>query len=202
MSMNPKVPAVVSVGLICLVLGAGGGAVLTTVYGSLWGAPTAAKSGDEVSPEEGAAKMGGAPKMEGMGKGKGGMGKGGFGKGKGKGKGPDGPPSPRSQLATLVTKLDQLTREPLTVKLNDEQKAKLGEQLAGLEKMDSISEDEAKKRLDAILDIVKENRETLEAAGFAMSGRRPPADSPNPFKEGSPLKHLEGLRERVGKGKD
>jgi hypothetical protein len=114
-------------------------------------------------------------------------------------------PSARNQLAALVAKLDQLTGKPLAVQLSDEQRAKLREQLEGLDAKDELSDDDAKKRLDAVLDIVKDDRETLEAAGYRWPGQqggfRPPADTPNPFKEGQNAQHLKSLHEQLAKGK-
>jgi hypothetical protein len=102
-------------------------------------------------------------------------------------------------LAALVTKLDQLTAKPLAVNLSDEQKAKLREQLDGLGKEKELSDDEAKKRLTAILEVVKGERATLEAAGYLWPGEqfRMPANVPNPFTEEANGKHLQALQDRV-----
>jgi hypothetical protein len=98
-----------------------------------------------------------------------------------------------------------LTRKPPTVKLNGEQKAKIQDQLKGLEDKEEISQEDAKKTLDALLEIVKENKETLEAAGYrwpggAGPGSPPPNDIPNPFKEKKDGDHLKSLREQLGQG--
>ena len=47
-----------------------------------------------------------------------------------------------------VAKLDVLTKKPLLVTLNDEQKAKAAVQLQGLNQLGGLSPEEAKKRLD------------------------------------------------------
>jgi hypothetical protein len=118
-------------------------------------------------------------------------------------------PSPKTQLAGLVTKLDQLTTKPLEVKLTDDQRAKLRAQLQGLDEKEELSDDEAKKRLDEILKIVEGDKDTLEAAGYRWpgegggrgggggggGGRQPPP--PNPFKEGDAAKHLKDLENTV-----
>jgi hypothetical protein len=116
-----------------------------------------------------------------------------------------GPPSSRVQLATLIAKLDLLTGEPLTLKLTDAQRARLREQVRGLAEHEELSAEDATKRLDAILEIVKDQRTTLEAAGYRWPGQRggfrPPADRPNPFREEADGQHLKALEEHLAKGK-
>src|SRR6202011_5651723 len=77
------------------------------------------------------------------------------------GGGRGGGPSSKVQLVALVTKLEQLTSKPLSVNLNQEQQEKLREELNGLDNQDELSEDDAKKRLESILEIVKGDKETL-----------------------------------------
>jgi hypothetical protein len=60
--------------------------------------------------------------------------------------------------------------KPLVVTLDDDQKAKVQEQLKGLESMEELTAEEAKTRLDALLAIVEDQRETLEAAGYRWPG--------------------------------
>jgi hypothetical protein len=113
-------------------------------------------------------------------------------------------PSAKTQLASLVAKLDQLTRKPLAVNLTEEQRAQVREQLKGLGDADDLSDDDAKKRLDTVLDVVKDQRETLEAAGYRWPGQqgggRPPADAPkNPFKDEANGKHLKSLEDQLEK---
>jgi hypothetical protein len=132
--------------------------------------------------------------------------------------GPGGPggfggSNSKGQLVGLINKLEVLTQKPLVIQLDDDQQKKLAEQLKGLEGMEEVSEEEAKNRLEAILAIVKDNRETLEAAGYRWPGERPPGGGgggfggarpevpKNPFKEGDNNKHLKSLQELLAKGK-
>lgn len=116
-------------------------------------------------------------------------------------------PTAKSQLASLVAKLDQLSQKPLAVNLNEDQRSKLVEQLKGLEDKADLPEEEAKKRLDAILEIVKSEKETLESAGYRWPGQRggggrPAADVANPFKDEQNNKHLKSLQDSlIGKTK-
>jgi hypothetical protein len=138
------------------------------------------------------AKVGGAPgKGAGAAKAKGGFGARG--------------PSAKSQLVSLVTKLDVLTKTPLSVSLSNDQKAKVRTQLEGLGEMTELSQAEAKKRLDALQDLVQDQRVTLEAVGYRWPaapspGGGPPMNPPNPFGfKGSPdAAHLESLLETLG----
>src|SRR6516164_3198185 len=119
MGSSGQVPAVIAAGLICLAVGAGG-AVLTMMimgYEKKAGEPTPeeiqatalAMKGKGEDPQA-VLRSGGMTGGQGGGMGKGGMGKGGMGKG-GMGKGGMGGfgPTPKTQLAQLVTKLDVLT---------------------------------------------------------------------------------------------
>jgi hypothetical protein len=179
-----KVPALVSVGLICCVVGIGAGALGHAAFGEFWRKPPQSEEGGE-APSSPAIGMQ-MPRM--MGAGMPAMG----------GRGP----SSKNQLATLVTKIDQLTKKPLVINLTDEKRTKLREQLQGLDKKEELSEVEAKKRLDAILEVVKEDRATLEAAGYRWPGEggggfRPPSNDPNPFTSEQNGKHLKSLQEQV-----
>jgi hypothetical protein len=120
------------------------------------------------------------------------------------------PPGPnnKAQLAGIVGKLVHLTQKPLAVTLSDDKRAKLREQLAGLEVMDELNDEEAKKRLEAVLDIVKGDKDTLVAAGYRWpdgggpGGGGPGGSGPppaNPFKERENADHLKALQERLGK---
>jgi hypothetical protein len=139
--------------------------------------------------------------------GKGGMGKGGMGKGgMGKGGMGGGGAQPKAQLAGLVDKLDLLTARPLAIQLTDEQRAKIAEQLKGLDEAKDLTDEEAKKRLDALMETLKPYRETLEAAGYRWPGAgggggQQPPPPPNPFMEEKNNKHLKELQERLTKGK-
>ncbi len=192
--VHSKVPAVVASSLISLVVGVGAGVAAMTVLGYHWSpqpeaAPSSGPPPGMGGPPGGMAGSSGPPggMMGGMG-GMGGM-MGGMG-----GRGPNS----KNQLATLVAKLDQLTARPLAVHLSADQKKKVSEQLKGLGNAEELKEDDAKQRLDALLDLLKDQRETLEAAGYRWPGQRgggfrPPADTPNPFKDGDNRKHLQSL---------
>jgi len=139
----------------------------------------------------GGAKGGGA---------KGGGAKGGMPKGGSGGGGPRGP-SPQAQLAYLVTKLDQLTHKPLSVTFDAEQKKKVRESLEKLDTEKSLSDDQARAKLEDLRKILNQDqRKTLEEAGYLWPGQAAtpyPAASqeapPNPLSEGENNKHLKSL---------
>jgi hypothetical protein len=126
-------------------------------------------------------------------------------------------PSSKTQLATLVAKLDVLTAKPLYIELGDEQKKKIREQLQGLADMETVSDEEAKKRLDALLEILKDQQATMEAAGYRWpnqaakqdgkegankiaakgAGAPKPFDPSNPFKDEQNGKRLRDLDARL-----
>jgi hypothetical protein len=126
--------------------------------------------------------------------------------------GPGGPrgPSPKTQLSGLVSKLDVLTEKPLFVKLTDEQRKQVQEQLKGLADADEVSDDDAKARLDKLLDVLKDQKDTFEAAGYRWPGAGPGGPGgppggfgqppPNPFKTEANAGHLKALSERLDKG--
>jgi hypothetical protein len=180
-----KVPAIVAVGILCLAIGIGIG-ILGMAFSGHQGSPATSVAQDSpAAPPGGAMAKGGGPP------GGGGMG------------GPRGP-SPKNQLVSLVGKLDQLTEKPLTVSLNQDQKKQVGERLKGLESQETLADEDAKTRLDALLEILKDQKETLEAAGYRWPGQRfsRPADMPNPFKDPKNGKALGSLQERLGSPKD
>jgi hypothetical protein len=117
-------------------------------------------------------------------------------------------PNPKNQLTALVTKLDQLTEKPLSLKLTTEQRTAIGNQLKDLADQEELSDDDAKARLEAILDAVKDDRKTLEAAGYNWPGGgggglpggfMAPPGPPNPFKDAKNRQRLDSLQERIGK---
>jgi hypothetical protein len=193
-----KVPAIVTSSVICLVLGAGAGILVMYGLGYHW----------EKQPDGSGDQPGGraAPPMGGMAGMPPGMpdmpamremmgGRGGF-----------GGPNPKNELAQLVNKLDRLTAKPLEVKLNDQQKKEVAKQLEGLGGTKELSNDEAQKRLTALLKVLKDHKATLEAAGYNWPGQGrgpggrggfgpPPA---NPFAAGEAREHLKSLEKRVG----
>jgi hypothetical protein len=125
----------------------------------------------------------------------------------GKGKGGGFGPSPKTQLAQLVTKLDVLTAKPLSIELTNDQRTKVREQIKGLASAEELSDDEATKRLNALLELLKDQKATLEAAGYRWPGEGGgfggfgAPQPPNPFKEGKDAEHLKDLDERLGKSK-
>lgn len=114
-------------------------------------------------------------------------------------------PNPKTQLATLVTKLDQVVDRPLKLELDDKARDAIRTQLDGLEELRELSRDEAKARLQAILEVLKPQRSTLEAAGYRWPAERPaggmmmmgPSDPPNPFQESGGSAALRSLEERL-----
>jgi len=200
-----KVPAIIATGIICLALGVGVGAVgMANIEFLLPKPPTGnndmAGGPPSTSPDD--MRAPGGPRGPFMPPGGGPPG-GGF-----PGGGPPGGgrgPNPKNQLASLVTKLDQLTEKPLAITLTTEQQAKLSEQLKGIDEKSALTDEDAKKCLDAVLEIVQGDRDTLETAGFRWPGEgggpRPPSNAPNPFTEPDNGKHLKALKERVTKDK-
>jgi hypothetical protein len=204
-----KVPAILAASLGALVLGAGLGIAAMVGFGFHWErqpalAPAAGEGGGgggmgmmKGGGDKKSAMMAGAKKGGGGLKGGGGGGMGGM-MGKMGGGGGGRAPSSKSQLANLVTKLDLLTRQAPAVDLTKEQKAKVTEQLKGLDQQKELSDEEAKKRLDALLDVLKDHKEMFEEAGYRWPGQPggppPAADAPNPFQDKNTAQHLKSLR--------
>lgn len=194
---SARMPAAVVSGAICLMIGIGGGLVLGSYVDvglkkeAAGGEPADLK---ETSPK--AAMPGGMP-----GGAKGGMpGAKGGGQPGGKGGGAKGPSS-KVQLAQLVGKLETLTKKPLALELNADQKKELKSLLADLDAKESLSDEDAKTKLDALLKLVESQKATLEATGYRWPGSQfaPPIDLPNPFKEGESAAKLNLLRDSLGK---
>jgi hypothetical protein len=197
-----QVPAVISVGIIAFVLGAGLGA-----FGMFY-LKFDPKTQDAriVSDADPGAVAKGPP--GGM---KGGGGGGGPPGGKGKAGGPPGgmgrdmlsgmAANPKAQLVSLVGKLDALTTKPLSITLSDDQRTKLAELLKSLEPEEDMNDEEARRRLDDMLKIFEPGqKETLEAAGFGGAQMPRPVDaSANPFAGGDSKEHLKKLSERLNK---
>jgi hypothetical protein len=203
---GPKVPAVIATGILCLAVGAGLGILGMGRFGYHW------KSEREAEAEEaqGGAPQGGPPGAGGMfGKdgGKGGKdgGKGGKGGKGGGGKGFGKAPSPKAELISLIDKLDVLTQKPLVVDLKGKEREKVREQLDALAKTEKLSNEDAQKHLDALLAALKDQRQTLEAAGYRWPGEAKagsnfnPEMAPNPLTVEQPGVHLKALRERLEK---
>jgi hypothetical protein len=180
-----QVPTVISTGLICFGLGAAVGVAAMATFGASWmPQPKAEAPGVQLAANgsQGRGQSGGGPPFLG------GL----------------GAANPKEQLATLVVKLDLLTHKPLAIRLTDEQRTKLREQLQGLSDKEQLDPAEALKRLEEIQKIVESDKGTLEAAGFSWpvprsAGR--PTDVPNPFKQEQNGQHLKSLQEEVTKTK-
>ena len=187
-----KVPAVVASSIVFLLLGAGLGAVGMYYFAD------EVKSYLKQKPTSEGAPVGAKDKdtMMALLMGKGGPG----GKGGPKGGGPKG------QLITLVTKVDLLTEKPLTIRLDQKQKDGLNEQLKALQGMEKVSDEEAGKILNALVEILKDHKDALVSVGFTwpgdqkgFGGKKEGAGetSPNPFTEGPMLEHMDALRSRL-----
>jgi hypothetical protein len=191
-----KVPAIITCGVICLGIGLAAGAVGGMYYEDYQRRQQAseqtAQAGKGVDPKEMMAKMipgGGKP----------GGGKDGDGKG----------PSDKDRLANLVVKLDLLTHKPITLKLDEQQKAKVAKQLEGLADKKELTDEEAKQRLEALQKALKDESEALAAVGFRWPGEKggegkkggPQPPPPNPFLAPENAEHLKAVQQRL-KAKD
>lgn len=192
------------------------GVVLMAFFGYRWTREDFSNGSQEPPPgapqnppgmARGGGMMGGPPGAGMMG---GGGGRGGGGRGGARGGGGGGGgPSPKTQLAALIAKLDVLTKKPLEVKLDAEQKKKIHETIQKLDEKADLSDDEAKAKLDALLEIVKGQRETLEDAGYRWPGqgqgggnRGGQGNAPaNPFQAGANKEHLRSLETQLNEKK-
>jgi len=107
--------------------------------------------------------------------------------------------SAKNQLESLITTLDLVTHERPTVKLTAEQKQKIREQIQKVLEKDALLESDAKEALDALQAILKDQRKSLEEAGYrwpdeADGKKDAPSPPPNPFREGADSKHLKSLQ--------
>ena len=188
---SKKVPIAFVTGIVCLGLGIAGGIVAANFIEK-----------ETKTDAGGDAKAGAQPDAkggkDGPGGGKGGFGGGGKGGG-GKGGGGGGAFGPQFRLTTTVTKLDILTKKPLSIELNADEKKQIQELFAGVEDKDALSNEEAQAKLDALLKIVERHRAALEAAGVIWPGATPPKLADNPLKEGPGNDHLKSLRTTLGK---
>ena len=172
---SKTVPVPIVVGVICLGLGMAGGIVLGEYMGDRGKKYT--DGGPQGTDSQAQADV--------MMKAKGGRGKGGGkgGKGGGKGGAPAGPkggggPSSKAQLAQLVAKLDTLTAKPLTIQLSSEQKKQVHAVLTEIGMLGEMNDDDAKVKLDTLLRLLEDQKETFVAAGFAWPGYREPGRPP------------------------
>ncbi len=172
----------------CLVLGFGVGVITLGAVGYNW------NKKEEIS-EAGAAPPDG-PKNDGPGMPK----KGGFGKGDNRKK---GGVNVKTQLATLVAKLNLLTESPLSVALNDERKKKIGDLLESLGATETLDDKDAAKALLALQEIIESDRKTMEAVGYVWFSDSADSvaakDGPNPFAKDDNRSALAALLKRVGK---
>jgi hypothetical protein len=178
--LQAKAPAVVVCSCLCLLIGIGLGIGAMVALGYHW-EPRPPRDDSKVTkgPDAGKEK----------------------GKGKDKGKGKGGP-GPKLELMALLTKLDLLTGKHVVLELTAEQKQKIAQQLKGLETQDTVSDDEAEERLNALLAVLKGQEEPLAAVGFHPPQGAPMgllAKSPNPFKHGPAGASLKALQERLSK---
>jgi hypothetical protein len=102
-----------------------------------------------------------------------------------------------------MNKLDLLTSQGPTVKLTDDQKAKIRDKLSGLGDKDEIKDEDAQKTSEDILEIVEGDRKYLELAGlhYPGAGGDFPRPIPNLFKYKANADHLKALQDRLGSGK-
>lgn len=111
-------------------------------------------------------------------------------------------PSAKLQLAALVVKLNQLTGKTLMIDLGD-RKAKVAEQLKDLDTLETLSDEAADARVQALMELLKPDENTLTSAGFNLNfagtvgkGKEPPA---NPFTTETNKGALKALQDRVSK---
>jgi hypothetical protein len=194
-----KVPAVLVSTITSLAVGFGLGILAMGLRGET--NKDSASGGQPVAQAgPGSGGGGGGPGGGGgMGMGMGGGGGGGMGMGGG------GGPRAKPQLASLVSKLDQVMSGTLTIKLGDKEKTQVKEQLKGLADQSFLEEEDAKKRFDALLKVLTPYKKTLEAAGFrwpgggGAMGLLGPPPKPNPFADGDDKTHLKSLQEQLAK---
>lgn len=205
MAAEAKVPTIISVAVICLALGAGAAVATMNLMGYHLDKPGAAGavSATPTPPMGMGGPPGGPPPSGAPPGGKMGMGPpGGTGAGAPKG-GMGRGPNPKLQLASLVAKLDLVTGKPPTIQLTEEQRKKVQQQLQGLDTAEDLPAEEAKKRLDALLEVLKDHRQTLELVGYRWpsqggpSSFSAPPELPNPFKEEKSAKPLKSLQSRL-----
>jgi hypothetical protein len=106
--------------------------------------------------------------------------------------GPRGPDA-KTQLAGLVDQLELLTR-PQGITLTEVERKGIRNALEGLDPKGELSDDDAKTRLTALADALKNHQESLEQAGFRWPGSQP-AQLTNSFH----AEHLKALQERLAK---
>jgi hypothetical protein len=203
-----KIPAILACSILFFALGAAAGVAGLILFGQeLTGLKMTVdvekatkrradpgKGGPEMMPNKGGPPAG---MMMGGKAGKGGKGgKGGAGMMAMMMGGPSS--TPKSQLESLIVKLDVLTQKPLKIELTKEQAKQVADEVHELAKGE-LDDDNAKKHLDSLLKTLEEQKDTLVAAGFRWpsangeqkggpgGGGGPPVDLP---------KHLKSLGQR------
>lgn len=219
-------PAWFVAGILGVFIGGGGG-MLLAMYGYDYrrkeiktpdGAQLDAISAGMPAPGPGAPAPGMGMGGGGMGMGMGGggmgggpgMGGGGMGMGMG-GPGMGGGPSGKRDLTAFVGKVELLSRPNIQLTLDAEQQAKLAAELQALEKAETMTDEDAQKRLETLQALfTPEQNDALEAVALPRRGRgggagpggpggpgaAPPADE-NPFAQEANQKRLHDLLSRV-----
>jgi hypothetical protein len=120
-------------------------------------------------------------------------------------------PRPSAHIITLVEKLEALTAERGKLPLTKDQCAQLAVQLGKLTESEFLGDNLARDHMKALLSLLKDQRQTLEAAGFqwppdeesfesqSAAYMAPGQAKPrkNPFKEGDAAKRLKALLDRL-----
>jgi hypothetical protein len=187
--MGPKLPPLATTAILGVVLAGGLGVLAWSYFGYKFRAPaaeTATAGSPDAAPRDRLARLrqgiAPAPLPTGL---------------------VSRPIPSKFYLVLLVNKLDEVTAKPSATALTDEQRTKLLAELQGIEDKEELTEEEAKKRLDTILEIVKDQKPALKAAGYVWPGEPMPwpREYPNPFMVKRNEKHLKSLRERLEKAK-
>lgn len=180
-----KVPTIITASVACLATGIAAGIMIMAAIGYNWNQKPNEGPPDPPDFVPGQLIGGGGPPG---------------------GKGKDAPPKgggqgPKTQLVALVTKLNRLSEKPLSVSLDDAAKKKaIAEHIKDLGAMEYLTDEEATKRLEALHEAFKGDRETLEAAGYRwMTGKGGGKDGANPFKQADAEAARKALVDRVGK---
>lgn len=113
-------------------------------------------------------------------------------------------PRPKRELTDLVRKITLLTGD-IQISLSSEQAATLAAALKDIEKPETMSDDEAKAKHEALLGLLDDNQKArLEAIGLPRGPRPggggssgPPAEDANPFADETSSAALETLRQRL-----
>src|SRR5262249_53992357 len=113
-------------------------------------------------------------------------------------------PRPSAHIITLVEKLDALTAEPGKLPLTKDQCGQVSVQLGKLTESEFLGDNLARDHMKALLSLLKDQRQALEAAGFQWPAEEESFESQsaaymapgqakprkNPFKEGDAAKRL------------